>query len=121
MDELAAGGVVIVLLAAIGGYVLTRAMRVASRRRDRENKELRSLARSLRQRAGAAADGFDPDAEIFQVSGPYPTLREALDAATAYFEYLERAQPHEQSHGQKGVQDRVYLRHPDGHRQRLFC
>ncbi len=63
-------------------------------------------------------DGFDVDAEIFELSGPYATLREALNAVTERFAYLERMQPH--AGGQSGIQDRVYLRHPDGRRERLY-
>jgi len=52
----------------------------------------------------------------------YGTPQEALADAQRRLEDLERAQPSPSSGGQGpgGIQDHVYLVHPDGRRERVF-
>jgi len=62
---------------------------------------------------GSAHDGLKPS---------YPTYGEALADAHRRLEYLERTQPSRSSGGQAsgGIQDRVYIVHPDGRKERVF-
>jgi hypothetical protein len=62
---------------------------------------------------GKSLDGMKPG---------YDTPQEALLDAQKRLDDLERTQPAASSGGQglHGIQDRVYLVHPDGHRERVF-
>ena len=53
--------------------------------------------------------------------GEYMTETEALHAAYQYLEELEKKQPSSRSGGQRsgGLQDRVYIRAPDGKLRRI--
>lgn len=55
-------------------------------------------------------DGMQPE---------YSSYESALADAEARLAYLERIQPSSSSGGQPGIQDRVYVVHPDGTRQRV--
>jgi hypothetical protein len=50
----------------------------------------------------------------------YPSRDAALAGAHQRLADLERSQPSASSGGQDGIQDRVYLIHPDGHRERVL-
>ena len=52
----------------------------------------------------------------------YGSYDEALEGARQRLQDLERHQPTSSSGGQAmgGIQDRVYIVHPDGRRQRVF-
>jgi hypothetical protein len=81
-------------------------------------------AHEVAQTAGAEGiykvegkDGFDPDADFYPI-GEWPTYEEALEAARSSLDELNLSQP--DAGGQFGIQDRVYVVHPDGRRQRVF-
>lgn len=81
-------------------------------------------AHEVAQTAGAEGiykvegkDGFDPDADYYPV-GEHSSYEEALEAARGSLEELSTSQP--RAGGQSGIQDRVYVVHPDGRRQRVF-
>jgi hypothetical protein len=50
----------------------------------------------------------------------YPDRESALADARKRLADLERTQPTARSGGQNGIQDRVYIVHPDGHRERVL-
>lgn len=50
----------------------------------------------------------------------YNSYREALAAARERLFELENYQPSQRSGGQAGIQDRVYLKHPDGVLERIL-
>jgi hypothetical protein len=63
------------------------------------------------------------DGEFYYIStrpykASYPTYAEAKAAASARLNELEEYQPSRSSGGQGGIQDWVYILHPDGHRER---
>ena len=60
---------------------------------------------------------MDPDADFYPI-GEWPTYEEALEAARSSLDELNLSQP--DAGGQFGIQDRVYVVHPDGRRQRVF-
>jgi len=60
---------------------------------------------------GKYGDGCQPS---------YPGRDAALADAFKRLRELERTQPSSSSGGQSGIQDRVYLIHPDGHRERVY-
>lgn len=62
-------------------------------------------------------DGFDLEADYYPLSecADYSVAREAARARLAE---LNRSQPG--AGGQSGIQDRVYIVHPDGRRERVF-
>lgn len=62
---------------------------------------------------GSTIDGLKPE---------YVTEAEARTDATKYLAELEKNQPAAHSGGQAmgGIQDRVYLVHPGGHRERIY-
>ena len=62
-------------------------------------------------------DGFDPDADYYPIS-EHESLREAQKAAHQRLAELQHEQPG--IGGQAGIQDRVYIVHPDGHRERIM-
>lgn len=62
-------------------------------------------------------DGFDPEADYYPI-GEHPAYGEALEAARELLGELNRSQPG--AGGQDGIQDRVYVVHPDGHRERVL-
>lgn len=62
-------------------------------------------------------DGFDPEAEHCPLS-EHAHYDEALEAARVRLAELNRSQP--TAGGQSGIQDRVYVVHPDGRRERVF-
>jgi len=62
---------------------------------------------------GTTIDGMKPS---------YETHDEALADARQRLADLEKTQPASSSGGQgfSGIQDRVYIVHPDGHKERIF-
>lgn len=62
---------------------------------------------------GGRLDGLEPS---------YPSREAALAGAHQRLADLEAAQPSASSGGQDpaGIQDRVYVVHPDGHRERVL-
>jgi uncharacterized protein involved in type VI secretion and phage assembly len=66
--------------------------------------------------------GYDPFAnEWYDYPGEtYASRTEAEAAAQRALQELERTQPTAQSGGQTGIQDRVYIVHPDGTRSRVL-
>jgi hypothetical protein len=62
----------------------------------------------------------DPKLDGMQPS--YPTRQAALEDARKHLAYLERMQPSDSSEGQGqyGIQDRVYIVHPGGRKERVF-
>ena len=52
--------------------------------------------------------------EAYPLEGEFSTEQDAIAAARARLEELERTQPSESSGGQDGIQDRVYVVRPDG-------
>lgn len=50
----------------------------------------------------------------------YESYAEAREAASERLQELERYQPSPRSGGQAGIQDQVYIVHPDGSRERRF-
>lgn len=65
------------------------------------------------------ADGFDIEAEPYLVTAGYEDYGRACAAATALLAELDESQSN--AGGQEGIQDRVYVRHPDGHMERRFA
>lgn len=65
-------------------------------------------------------DSFDMDAGMY-TKGEYITETEALHSAYKYLEELEDLQPTSESGGQRpgGLQDRVYIKAPDGNLRRI--
>jgi hypothetical protein len=63
-------------------------------------------------------DGFDPEADYYPLS-EHPSPQQALTAALERLAELSRAQPG--AGGQDGIQDRVYVVHPGGRRERIFA
>lgn len=62
-------------------------------------------------------DGFDPDADYYPIS-EHESLREAKAFAQQRLVQLAAEQP--DAGGQAGIQDRVYIVHPDGQRERIM-
>lgn len=65
--------------------------------------------------------GFDTfEGAEYAIPGRYRTLQQAREAARARLLHLEQTQPSESSGGQGffGIQDRVFIEHPDGTRER---
>jgi hypothetical protein len=62
-------------------------------------------------------DGFDMEADYYPVSehANYPA---ALEAARGELAQLDISQP--DAGGPAGIQDRVYVVHPDGRRQQVY-
>jgi hypothetical protein len=59
--------------------------------------------------------GYDTFAhEGYPLDGEFETENEAIAAAKAYLDDLERTQPSASSGGQDGIQDQVYVIRPDG-------
>lgn len=58
-----------------------------------------------------STDGLQPS---------YPSRDAALEDAKKQLRELERTQPSASSGGQAGIQDQVFIVHPDGHRERVF-
>jgi hypothetical protein len=74
-------------------------------------------------------EGYDTfSSETYPLGNPrldglqpsYPDRASALDGARKRLADLERTQPSASSGGQAGIQDRVYIIHPDGRRERVF-
>jgi len=70
-------------------------------------------------------EGYDtfeggPDA-FYSVSKGHKTLEAAETAAREYLKEIEKSQPTETSGGQEegGIQDLVFIVHPDGHKTRF--
>ena len=68
---------------------------------------------NIRMEGGGTLDGMQPS---------YPDYDSALADARRRLEDLERTQPSASSGGQSslGIQDRVYIVHPDGRRERVY-
>jgi hypothetical protein len=67
-------------------------------------------------------EGFDTfEGEFYPILGEHDTEQEALDAARVKLAEFERDQPSSSSGGQGpgGIQDRVYIVHPDGPKYRF--
>lgn len=62
-------------------------------------------------------DGFGPEADYYPI-GEWPSCDAALEAARDSLAELDLCQP--DAGGQAGIQDRVYVVHPDGHRERVL-
>jgi hypothetical protein len=59
--------------------------------------------------------GYDPfSSDYYDLGGEFSTLAEAQAAARKELNELEAQQPSAQSGGQDGIQDRVYIIHPNG-------
>ena len=59
--------------------------------------------------------GYDPfSSDYYDIGGEFSTLAEAETAARKELDELEVTQPSAQSGGQDGIQDRVYIIHPNG-------
>jgi hypothetical protein len=59
--------------------------------------------------------GYDTFAgEYYPLDGEFDTEANALAAAQSHLAELEREQPSASSGGQDGIQDQVYIIHPDG-------
>lgn len=58
--------------------------------------------------------------EWYELEGEYALLESAEKAARERLDHLEETQPSSSSGGQAfgGIQDRVYILHPDGRRER---
>ena len=68
-------------------------------------------------------DTFEGGSEAFYtVSSHHETLAQAETSAKKFLEELEATQPRESSGGQsrEGIQDRVYIVHPNGHKTRFL-
>ena len=64
--------------------------------------------------------GYDPfSSDYYNIGGEFSTLAEAEAAARRELEKLEAQQPTAQSGGQDGIQDRVYIIHPNGQYMRF--
>ena len=60
--------------------------------------------------------GYDPfSSDYYDMGGEFLSLEEAEAAARKELQELEIAQPSAGSGGQDGIQDRVYIVHPNGH------
>ncbi len=67
----------------------------------------------------AGYDSFSE--EWYGIDGPdYSSEAAAQAAAWEKLKEIETLQPSAQSGGQSGIQDRVYIQHPDGERTRVF-
>lgn len=66
-------------------------------------------------------DTFEGGEDAYYSLGEFGSEQAARDAGKARLEELERTQPSASSGGQAplGIQDRVYLQHPDGRKERL--
>lgn len=62
-------------------------------------------------------DGFDVDADYYSIS-EHEDFAEARAVALQYLAQLDKEQPN--AGGQAGIQDRVYIVHPDGKRERIM-
>jgi hypothetical protein len=62
-------------------------------------------------------DGFDPEAGYYPLS-EHMEFGDALTVARGRLAELNASQP--DAGGQSGIQDRVYIVHPDGYRQRVL-
>jgi hypothetical protein len=72
------------------------------------------------QEAKWKLQGYDTFAnEEYPIGGDFYTEADAVAAARAYLDDLERTQPSAASGGQDGVQDRVYVIGPTGARSRV--
>lgn len=71
---------------------------------------------------GDVSVGADGRSPLDGMKPEYDTPQEALADAQKRLADLERTQPAASSGGQApgGIQDRVYLVHPDGRRERVF-
>jgi hypothetical protein len=59
--------------------------------------------------------GYDTFAsDWYPLGGAYRTEEAAVKAARRRLKELERSQPSENSGGQDGIQDQVYIKRPDG-------
>lgn len=68
-------------------------------------------------------EGYDTyEGEPYPLPGEYRTKAEARQAAQRRLVELEQSQPSSFSGGQRadGIQDRVYIIHPDGHKERFL-
>ena len=64
--------------------------------------------------------GYDPfSSEYYDLDGEYSTHLEAENAARKQLLELEASQPSDQTGGQDGIQDRVYIVHPNGSLERV--
>ena len=64
--------------------------------------------------------GYDPfSSDYYDLGGEYPTYQEAETAARMELQKLDISQPSEQSGGQDGIQDCVYIVLPSGHLERV--
>ena len=69
-----------------------------------------------------ALEGYDTfEDEPYPLQGVYYSDADARSAARDRLKHLETIQPERTSGGQTrfGIQDRVYLIHPDGHKERI--
>lgn len=65
--------------------------------------------------------GYDTfEGEEYPLPGSYKELGEAQRAAQARLRELERTQPSSSSGGQSGIQDQVYILHPNGVKLRVL-
>lgn len=66
-------------------------------------------------------EGYDTfEGESYPLEGEYQTEQEAVNAARQRLKQLEIDQPSDSSGGQHGgIQDRVYVIHPNGNRIRV--
>jgi len=62
-------------------------------------------------------DGFDLDADYYSLADGL-TYSEAKHVASVRLQYLNETQP--DAGGPAGIQDRVYVVHPDGRREQVF-
>jgi hypothetical protein len=62
-------------------------------------------------------DGFDIEAEHYDLPGEFATFGQALIAARERLAELAVSQP---GASQGDIQDRVYIVHPGGHRERVW-
>lgn len=75
---------------------------------------LETILRYLRVRVWRLR-GYDTFAdEWYPLDGIFWSERAAMRAARRYLKELEKMQPSKFSGGQDGIQDRVYIVHPDG-------
>ena len=68
-------------------------------------------------------EGYDTFEEAsYPLPGRYPTEAQAIQAAHIQLRKLEQSQPSNVSGGQGeyGIQDRVYIIHPDGRKERFL-
>ena len=62
-------------------------------------------------------DGFDMEAEYYPVS-EHAEYELAFEAARGELAELDKSQPN--AGGPTGIQDRIYVVHPDGRRQQVY-